>query len=189
MRVFAFILSFVCSPSAGAVTLGEVGAAAGIAGALQGTAQTQPQKNLDKAKQAIQNYEQVQNQKIKEAENIRSPDSAPANHLDGPAENLAEPAPANHLEGHAENLSEPSLPPEDKSQHSAKEELDEDEDLRDKEEYQDANPVDYKARMLVFYKRKCPPSQKRCNRGAVLTNIKSVIFNYAHTRGSFAQQQ
>ena len=45
--------------------------------------------------------------------------------------------------------------------------------------------VDYTSPTQVFYKRECPPEEKDCVRGAVLTNIKSVIFDYSKTRGSF----
>ena len=61
--------------------------------------------------------------------------------------------------------------------------------LRDKEIRQKDISVNYKKSVQVFYKKKCQPSQKNCNRGPVLTNIKSVIFDYAHSRGSFAQAE
>ena len=55
---------------------------------------------------------------------------------------------------------------------------------------EDDKPVDYKSATQIFYKQDCLPSESNCNRsGAVLTNIKSVIFNYAHSRGSFAEQK
>ena len=54
---------------------------------------------------------------------------------------------------------------------------------------QDERPIDYKSSTQIFYKQDCLPSQSKCERnGAVLTNIKSVIFNYAHSRGSFAEK-
>ena len=55
---------------------------------------------------------------------------------------------------------------------------------------EDDRPVDYKSSTQIFYKQDCLPSQSSCKRkGAVLTNIKSVIFNYAHSRGSFAEKE
>ncbi|MCZ0932644.1 MAG: hypothetical protein OXJ52_05785 [Oligoflexia bacterium] len=51
-------------------------------------------------------------------------------------------------------------------------------------------PIDYKTATQIFYKKDCQPSQSNCKRsGAVLTNIKSVIFNYAHSRGSFSENK
>ncbi len=47
---------------------------------------------------------------------------------------------------------------------------------------EEANPVDYKADVQIFYKRKCQNNQKNCNRGPIFTNIKSVIFNYNRTQ-------
>ena len=49
--------------------------------------------------------------------------------------------------------------------------------------------VDYTSPTQIFYKRECPPDKKDCVRGAVLTNIKSVIFDYSKTRGSFMNPQ
>lgn len=51
-------------------------------------------------------------------------------------------------------------------------------------------PIDYKTGTQIFYKKDCLPSQSNCKRsGAVFTNIKSVIFNYAHSRGSFSENK
>ena len=72
-------------------------------------------------------------------------------------------------------------------EHSIENEIEE--EFRDQGIEADTNPVDYKSGMQVFYKNTCTASQKNCRRGAVLTNIKSVIFNYAHSRGIFAKSQ
>ena len=51
-------------------------------------------------------------------------------------------------------------------------------------------PIDYKAKTQIFYKKDCLPSQSNCQRrGAVFTNIRSVIFDYAHSRGSFSEDE
>ena len=51
-------------------------------------------------------------------------------------------------------------------------------------------PINYKTTTQIFYKKDCQPSQSNCKRsGAVFTNIKSVIFNYAHSRGSFSEDK
>lgn len=69
-----------------------------------------------------------------------------------------------------------------------KEELDR--RFSDQDIYQEVEPVDYKSSIQVFYKNRCPASSsKNCQRGAVLTNIKSVIFDYAHSRGNFAPKE
>ena len=60
--------------------------------------------------------------------------------------------------------------------------------FQDEDIYQDVKPVDYRSSIQIFYKRKCNSVEKRCDRGPVLTNIKSVIFDYAHTRGSFSKK-
>ena len=163
---FFFILSFVFSHHTLAMTLGEVGAAAGIASTLQGTAQTQPKDTLDKVKQTVQNYEQIQQQQMEEAQNISAQTVSSVNH----------PTEPQSVSSDFHNV-----------KHLTKEELDKRFD--DEGVHQKTNPVDYKAQIQIFYKKKCLPSQKDCNRGAVLTNIKSVIFNYAHTRGSFAKSE
>jgi len=167
MRMFFFfILSFAFSNNVSAVTLGEVEAAAGIASTLQGTAQTQPQNTLNKVKQTVQNYEQIQQQQMKEAQDIGSQSAYSASHSTN--------SPSVSLDSH--NI-----------KHLTKEDVGR--RLKDEGVHQKTNSVDYKAQVQVFYKRKCLSSQKDCNRGAVLTNITSVIFNYAHTRGSFSESK
>lgn len=46
--------------------------------------------------------------------------------------------------------------------------------------------IDYNKGLQVFYKKSCKAGEKKCHRGAVLTNINSVIFDYAKARGRFA---
>ena len=46
--------------------------------------------------------------------------------------------------------------------------------------------VDYKTGSTVLYTKKCDPKSQNCNRGAVFTNVKSVIFDYNNRRGRFA---
>lgn len=51
-------------------------------------------------------------------------------------------------------------------------------------------PVDYTTATQIFYKKDCQPSQSNCKRsGALFTNIKSVILNYARSRGSFSENE
>lgn len=49
--------------------------------------------------------------------------------------------------------------------------------------------VDYTKKTMVFYKNKCEDGQSYCYKNPVLTNIKSVIFDYAHQRGIFAKTE
>ena len=162
---FFFILSFIFSNSVLVAALGEVGAAAGIASTPQGTAQTQPQNTLDQVKQTVQKYEQIQ-QQMKEAQDIHTQTASSVNHS-ADSSSVSSGSPGLKL-----------LTKEDVEKR-----------LKDEGVRQKTNPVDYKTQVQVFYKNKCLPSQKDCDRGAVLTNIKSVIFDYAHTRGSFAQSK
>ena len=156
-----FVLSFFFSSNVFAMTLGEVGTAASIANTLQGTAQIQPKNTLNKVKNKVQRYEQAQQKRLP-----KLPSTS--------------------------NKPRPSKP----DVHVVREERERERTI--KEQYleerfkqekiqQETNPVDYKAGIQIFYKRDCSASQKNCNKGAVLTNIKSVIFDYAHTRGSFAE--
>ena len=48
--------------------------------------------------------------------------------------------------------------------------------------------VNYDRKTQVFYKKRCEASDKTCFRHPVFTNIKSVVFNYQHRRGVFANR-
>ena len=188
------VISFPSSVFAN--TLGEVGAAAGIANTLQGTAQIQSKGILDKAKQTVQNYEEAQNNKLT---NINAINSEPVPLAT--QQNIMDPSlvnPTSHpvtqdtsLINPADHsvIQDPSLQSSDNSSvvsnPYSKEELDK--KLQDEEIRQETQAVDYKRKFQVFYKRDCQASQKNCHRGAVLTNIKSLIFDYAHKRGSFSE--
>ena len=190
MRVFCYCI-FVFSIPVSAVTMGEVGMAAGVADTDQGTTQISPKGALDTVKQTVQEYEEVQQKQIADAQTMLSP-------MDASAESDSKSAPSldgqeTHLMDRSEKAAKDSNPvftesfEADNLRNLGRKSLKE--RLRDKGIYQDIKPVDYKTSTQVFYKRKCPSAQKNCDKGPLLTNIKSVIFDYAHTRGSFAQSQ
>ena len=162
-----FVLIFPCG--ALATTLLETGAAVGIANTLQGTVQTQPQKILDKTRKTVKKYEKAQQVALEGV----SKTVPPIGQNKAPAPNRSTDISINSSSERLRNLTKDEL----------------DKRFQDEGIYQETKPVDYKRSVQVFYKRECPPSQKNCDRGAVLTNIKSVIFDYAHTRGSFAESK
>ena len=77
------------------------------------------------------------------------------------------------LEEKLKNLSEPEI-----ERYSREEKV----------EIETSTPVNYKSNIQIFYKENCLSSQANCRRShPVLTNIKSVIFDFAHARGSFSK--
>ncbi|MGI9549474.1 MAG: hypothetical protein ACR2M7_05850, partial [Bdellovibrionales bacterium] len=53
-----------------------------------------------------------------------------------------------------------------------------------------ADRVDYTKSTVIFYKNNCNHmAHQNCTAVPVLTNIKSVIFDYAHNRGEFQQRK
>ena len=53
-----------------------------------------------------------------------------------------------------------------------------------------ADRVDYTKGTVIFYKNNCKhTTHQNCTAVPVLTNIKSVIFDYAHNRGEFQQRK
>lgn len=164
MRVF-LVFSVACFTPffLSATTLGEIGAAGAIAGKLNEIAQPKATHLLDKVKQQVQKYEEVEQKKIAGIKNSSTPVQSAIQHL----------TQHSHTQKDIRNLSANELADR----------------LQDSDIESEASPVDYKASMQIFYKRSCSPSEVNCNKGAVLTNIKSVIFDYAHSRGSFAKNQ
>ena len=199
-KFFFFLILSLFPPFILATTPGEVSTAAGMEGTLQGTVQSQPKEALNKVKQIVQEHEQVQQEKdLANAQAIEETQQKAQEHAPGRQEraisnNQAPPVAAPD----AEAISPP--PEEENPAHPLFEEDSLLKDIRDltKEEFeerlqddinQDTKPVDYTSPIQIFYKRKCASNQANCNRGAVLTNIRSVIFDYAHTRGSFAESK
>lgn len=165
--VFFFLLSWVFSFSVFASTLGEMGAAAAIAGELQKTGQANLAPLVDQVKEKVKQYEQTQQERLADIVSESGKKLASEQGMDSRA-------PQSIAEGKAlEHLTDREI----------------EERLQDEAIKPETNPVDYKAGIQVFYKRTCPAPQENCNRGAVLTNIKSVIFDYSHSRGSFAKPQ
>ena len=255
-----------------AVTLGEVTAATAVSGALQSTAQTNPQGAVQKAKQAVERYESAQQQRLGDnrgsAEGAMPAGANPATPAEGavpagtnpaspvesavpaganpatpaesavpagtnpaspaesavsaganPASSAGAPVDSAPLAEGSEPIESSLKPSEDRSpsmhgtlfsqDHLKKpsesnnqgikttaealnlrdmtsEELSE--ELEDQEIEDEIDLVDYKRSVQVFYKNKCPRRAKNCVRGAVFTNIKSVIFDYARSRAGFAKK-
>ena len=174
MKLFlSFLVSLFLSSNVLASTLGEIEAGAAIANTLQGTAQMQSQKALDQAKQVVKKYEEAQNRELASIKDIEtgsvsginsSPEKSP-HPLNSPLPNSAD--------------SSPSL-----SKRTP------DRQLGNEKMRQAVKPVDYNRKIQVFYKKECDEtSQRSCHRGAVLTNIKSLAFDYAHNRGGFSKTE
>lgn len=179
----SLIFCFAFPYSVLAMTLGEIGAATGIANTLQGTATIQPKKILDKTKEAVKEYEDVQKNQLKSMSDPRSSGVVQKNNSGAVSSSQT----GNNFVRKKSNLSSQNISPETLKQMT---ESDLEETFRDEAIYQDVKSVDYKSDIQVFYKNSsCSVGQKNCHRGAVLTNIKSVIFDYAHTRGSFSQSK
>ena len=185
------------SAGAFAVTLGETATAAAIAGTLQGTASSQPQKAIQKAKQAVQQYEVAQQKQLDGlqpavADTVSSPsiDSTNASPLEDPA---SPPDRAPAFQGawfsqNGGNVSEASLPHDGSHlRNMTREELED--ELGDQSIQDEIEPVDYGRSVQIFYKNKCPRSAGNCDRGAVFTNIKSVIFDYARARAGLPRRK
>ena len=190
-QIFCFILSLSFFSSVLAATMDERGKDVGLGDVTQKINPIPSKTNLDRVKQTVQEYEEAQQKRMATAQTMDSPINASENFdsmssppLDGPR---------NHFNAHSEQAVEDSnLEFTESAETDELRSLGEKslrERLRDEGIYQDIKPVDYKTSTQVFYKRKCSSVQKNCDRGPLLTNIKSVIFDYAHTRGSFAQSQ
>ena len=174
MRALIF---FIFSQAVWANTLLETETAMGIANTLQGANQVNPQQVVNQATETINNHESVHQQQM--------------NSIDSPPP----PAVNNPIEYHqpvSKNVD--TLDPQDLEEPDRRDMLEATEEYFKTEKFiqqpEDDKRTDYKASTQIFYKKDCLPSQKDCKRnGAVLTNIKSVIFNYAHSRGSFSEKE
>ena len=165
MRIILFLSLFFSFPVF-ATTLGEIGAAAAIANKLQETGQADSASLIKQAKEKLEQYNEAEKRKLASivSGNVTPPASDP---VEGSQ-------PQQNLTGGTEDL-----------KHLTEREIEE--RFQDQGIEPETEPVDYKAGIQVFYKNKCSASQKDCSKGAVLTNIKSVIFDYAQSRGSFAK--
>ena len=144
-------------------TLGEIGAAAAIAGKLQQTGQANVVPLVQQVKGKVEQYEEAEQRKIANIESMETTSTHSPQRISSSPEIARERALESLTESEVEKrFQDQGVDPETK-------------------------PVNYKAGIQIFYKKNCAPSQKNCSKGAVLTNIKSVIFDYAHSRGSFAE--
>jgi len=166
-----FYIIFIFFNSAEAANLIETGVATGINNTLQQKATLQPKEFLNKAQNAVNKYEEDQQRRLELEGN---PIKDPSNEED--QQRYLEEDQQRHLELEADPIKDPSNEEEKKNQ-------DENSNLV----IQNTKPVDYESSIQVFYKKDCSNLPNNCQRGAVLTNIKSVIFDYAHARGSFAK--
>ena len=202
---------FIVSHGLWANTLLETQTAVGIANTLQGTAQGNPTKILNHVKDTVNNHE-IQAPSPAPASSApsnnnpetqqRRPQALPENNpvLDQATLSEQERHQIQDLSNSPHTVSNPNIIDSPNSlNNSAQEEGPEiTERNQEVEEYLRTEkiiavedmPMDYKAKTQIFYKKNCLPSQSDCKRsGAVFTNIQSVIFNYAHSRGSFSEEK
>ena len=168
--VFLFVFSSICSSGVFASTIIEMEAAGGIASTLQETVQSQPANLIQGARETVQKHEETQNRRLANIEAVNL--------------GLEAPSPSQTEQKSPPFSSSPSV---DRSGKAAPFSTEGTSPAQDKKIHQKVESVDYNRNIQVFYKRGCEPSQKNCHRGAVLTNIKSLIFDYAHRRGSFSK--
>ena len=205
------VFLFIFSQGLWANTLLETETAVGIANTLQGTAQGNPQQVLNQVKENVNNYEHVQEQKMNSIQapannnpsaQQRIPQSLPTNNqvleqatLSDQEKNQIQEL--NHSlppSSTANDLDSFNTPPNVEDGHNIEgikepaEEVTAEYFKPERIVEMEERPIDYKTSTQVFYKNDCLSSQSNCKRsGAVFTNIKSVIFNYAHSRGSFSE--
>ena len=176
---FLITLIVVFSPFTFSMTLGDVTAATAIQNTLNSTAAPSYGKVLDKVKTDLKKAEEVERKKQAELKDLNL-------HPESTTKPLAEDR--NNIQSgdsldfkndpHLENLS--------------RNELDERFDDGGVEINVD-KIMDYTKKTVIFYKGNCENKDGRtpsstCSPMPVLTNIKSVIFNYAHKRGEFKKK-
>ena len=148
------------------MTLGEVGAAASIQNTLNGAATSSSRDSIKKI------IKQVEGQEQREKRRVES--------LKERTENLEErPNDSDYTSTiQLENLNRDQL----------------DDRFNDDGIEIDAGKVNYTKGTAIFYKNNCHNAEgnrtpsSTCRPIPVLTNIKSVIFNYAHSRGEFKKK-
>ena len=215
MKLLFFL---IFSQSLWANSLLETQTAIGIANTLQGTGQENPQQILDQVKENVNQEKQAQEQRMASIQDSLNPPPPPNNNPPQQRSPQSFPESDPHLEqavlsdqerNQIQKLNKPSSPsmvhnpspPVDSFNESLNREHDfegaKDPSEESMKEYfkpervveLEERPIDYKASTQIFYKNDCLPSQKNCKRdGAVFTNIKSIIFDYAHSRGSFSSE-
>ena len=199
MRV-AFLIIF--SPVIWASSLVETQTAVGVSNTIQGTAQANPQELVNQAKEAVKNSEKAQQERQDPALSnpSREPQSIPkeqafeqvdlSNQEQQNIEGLDSTiSPSSSVEENRfdDIFSEPDklVRSEDKQNLGTE---NKEEQIKNELLKMGEKPIDYKLGTHVFYKKICKIGEENCKRsGAILTNIKSVIFDYAHSRGSFSE--
>ena len=165
-----FTILLFSSPPASGTTLIESAATVGIMNTLQQNQQKAGTKQLEKAKNAGEQYQ--------EAISKRTPNEAlkPPHPTEEMALNRSpNQAPRNAPQG----FIEPPSYQEDEESYQENEEI---EDFND-DIVSEKIPVNYKAKTIIFYKKECEEASEDCkNSHPVLTNIRSVIFNHAQGR-------
>ena len=159
------ILSFFFFNFVVASTLIETETALGIQKKLQETASpAQKKEMLNQVKQKIEAYEKAQ-----QNQDLQALDSQPPDLFKKP------------------KISDTS-DETDSSEKLSAEDLEQESKNKETIQQKKSKSVNYTKSAQVFYKKKCLPSRSDCNRGAVLTNIPSVIFDYAVSRGIFEEK-
>lgn len=166
MFIFLFNLSFLTSQAL-ANTLLEQSATLSIQNTLSNTAS--PSYDTEESKKAIENYNKSLEKRSAQYENS----------YDNPSHDLRHDY--------------------DKPSHEKRYERDEQDKLSSVIQQQIANhdynknktlqDGSYNKKLQVLYTKICPPetySNKECNRGPVLTNIKSVVFDYNNRKNMYA---
>ena len=149
-----------------ATSLVETGAATGIANTLQGIAQPNPVKHIDQAKKQVEKHDRSKQQKVNNIDSIY-PSSMP----NVPNQDT--------YDDFSQETDYPDRTPDSVENYSEKE-------FNSGNGYREIiKSVDFKEGMQVFYKEECNGADENCQRHPVLTNIKSVIFDYAYSRGNF----
>ncbi len=163
---FLIISLGIFSPFTFSVTLGEGVAAAGIQNTLHSGAVSSSQKMIHESVKQVKKQKQERDKKV----------NFPKEHVVSSPKSSSHP---NHKDTLLESLSRDEL----------------NERFNDGGIEITADKVDYTKGTTIFYKDNCKMGKKRnrspsstCNPIPVLTNIKSVIFNYAHNRGEFKEK-
>ena len=166
----------------------------------QRSPQSEQNNPLDQATLSDQQKEEIQNlNQAPEPMENNPPPEYPEPMENNPSPEYPEPMENNPSPEYPEPM-ENNPPPDsfDMNENSDYQDINELDERLPKEEYFQTDriieiedkPIDYKAGTQIFYKKDCLPAKNDCKRsGAVFTNIKSVIFNYAHSRGSFSKNK
>lgn len=175
MIVVIFFLIFSIS-QATAVTVIEQGVAASIQNTLSATA-VSPSYDTEASEKAVEDYNRRQNERENDPNfNNRAPDDFNNSYnADNNSYN-----PDNNLDNYSENIQIPKGGSDSANVDANKRLLENNNNSSNKASYD-------KKGLQILYTKKCTSKDKTCNRGAVLTNIKSIVFDYNNRRGLYAK--